>query len=64
MALQDNILRHRDRLGLTQRQLAEKAGLSQPAVAQYELGQKKPSLNALFKLAVALGVDASELLAS
>ena len=64
MAVRDNIVHHRTKLGLTQRELAEKAGLTQGAIAKYELGINTPSLNALFRLAVALDVDASELLAS
>ena len=41
--------------GLTQTELAEKTGLSQQAVSDYEVGNRKPSLDAAEKLA--LGLD-------
>jgi transcriptional regulator with XRE-family HTH domain len=53
----------REAQGLTQEQLAKKAGLSQAYLSQLEAGDKKhPSLPALKRLARALGVPVGELL--
>lgn len=46
----------REHLGLTQQQLAEKAGIKQPALARIESGAVTPRTATLAKLAVALGV--------
>jgi len=43
--------------GLTQTELAELAGTSQPAIAAYESGSKLPSLRTLLKLAKAADLD-------
>ena len=64
MTVRDNIAHHRNRRGLTQRELAKKTGLAQGTIAKYELGLVKPSLDALFRLAVALDVDVSELVSA
>jgi transcriptional regulator with XRE-family HTH domain len=50
----------RDR-GLSQQQLAEKAGISQAVVSYYESGRLAPSTNAADKLAQALGLPADVL---
>ncbi len=53
----------REEKGLTQRQLAQKAKVTQPYVALLEQGTKKnPSLTILRRLAKALGVPVTELL--
>jgi transcriptional regulator with XRE-family HTH domain len=53
----------REAQGMTQEQLARRAGLKQPYVSQLEKGTKKnPSLPALKKIAKALGVPVGELL--
>jgi DNA-binding XRE family transcriptional regulator len=53
----------RDAEGLTQEELAKKAGVTQSYIAQLESGLKKnPSLPTLKKLARALGVPVTELL--
>ncbi len=44
----------RSRAGLTQTQLAEKAGTSQPTIAAYELGKKSPTIRTLSRLAAAV----------
>lgn len=64
MTVRDNIVYYRTQRGFTQRELAEKAGLAQGTIAKYELGQKTPSIGTLFRLAVALDVDASELVSA
>lgn len=51
----------REHRGLTQAELAQAAGLSQPAIAQIESGQRKPGVVALQKLAKALGLDMGDL---
>ncbi|ACY99154.1 MULTISPECIES: helix-turn-helix domain-containing protein [Thermomonospora] len=44
----------REELGLTQAQLAERAGLKQPAVARFEAGGTMPTIPMLERLAEAL----------
>jgi DNA-binding transcriptional regulator YiaG len=39
----EHVLPLRNRLGLTQTQLAESVGVSQPTVAMWEAGHRKPS---------------------
>jgi transcriptional regulator with XRE-family HTH domain len=53
----------RKTLGITQEQLAEKAGLSPNFVGKLELGQRVPSFNTLICLAETLEVEVYELLA-
>lgn len=43
--------------GLTQKQLAEKAGVSQNGVSQWEDGSREPGWYAVLALAEALGVS-------
>ncbi|POY47696.1 helix-turn-helix transcriptional regulator [Avibacterium paragallinarum] len=40
----NNISKFRNQIGLTQAQLAEHLGWSQPRIANYETGVRKPSL--------------------
>lgn len=47
----------RSRAGITQAQLAKRAGTSQPAVARYESGQSYPSTATLSRLLRACGFD-------
>jgi HTH-type transcriptional regulator/antitoxin HipB len=48
-------VRHRrEQLGITQAQLAERAGLQQPAVARFEAGGTMPTIPMLERLADAL----------
>ncbi|TAK34538.1 MAG: helix-turn-helix domain-containing protein [Chloroflexota bacterium] len=42
--------------GLTQKQLAERIGTTQPAIARLERGERWPSVETLYRLAKALGV--------
>lgn len=57
-----NLRRFRKARGMTLRALAEKAGVSGPAVARMESGASKPSLDVLVRLARALGCTSDELL--
>lgn len=46
----------RVKLGLTQGQLAERIGLTQSAISQYEAGARQPSVETLAALLAALGL--------
>ncbi|MFF9778713.1 helix-turn-helix transcriptional regulator [Streptomyces sp. NPDC013978] len=46
----------REALGMTQSQLAQEAGMLQPAVARFEAGGTMPTLPLLERFAVALGM--------
>jgi transcriptional regulator with XRE-family HTH domain len=52
----------RQRRGLTQEQLADKAGISRGYLARLETSRHDPSLSTLEKLAKALGVKVGRLL--
>lgn len=56
MSVAERIARRREELGLTQTELAKKAGLKPPAISQYESGVRSPSYEALIKLTNALDV--------
>ena len=47
----------RERAHLTQRELAERAGMSQPAIAKLEQGAANPTLDTLARCAAAAGFD-------
>jgi ribosome-binding protein aMBF1 (putative translation factor) len=47
----------REELGWSQRQLAERAGMSQPGVARFEAGGTTPTIPVLERLARALGLE-------
>ncbi|MFI6485547.1 helix-turn-helix domain-containing protein [Nonomuraea sp. NPDC050663] len=52
--LGDAVRQRREELGLTQAELAERAGLKQPAVARFEAGGTMPTIPMLERLAEAL----------
>lgn len=54
---------HREELGLSQEKLADVAGLHWTFVGQVERGQRNLTLHNILKLAVALDVDPSDLVA-
>jgi transcriptional regulator with XRE-family HTH domain len=54
----NDVLLLRRRARVTQSQLAELAGTSQPTIAAYESGRKVPNLRTLRKLARAVGFEA------
>jgi len=58
-----NLARTRRAMGLTQAELAEMVGTSQPRVAEIEGGQGNPTFRTLAKLARALGVAVASLVA-
>ena len=47
----------RDKAGLTQGQLAERAEMSQQAVSAYETGRKEPTIPSLQRLVAAAGFE-------
>lgn len=51
----------RQKSKLTQKQLAEKIGLSQHAISKYEQDQRQPNLNTLKEIAKALNVSIADL---
>lgn len=58
----DNVYKYRTEAGLTQEELAEKAGIGASFVARIESGQKIMSVPVLYGLAKALHVSADMLL--
>lgn len=62
--LGENVKRERIRQGLTQDALAVEAGMRRSYLSDIERGVRNPSVHALGRLAVALGVEAAELLRS
>ena len=52
----------RERRGLTQEQLAKKAGVSRGYLARLETARQDPTLSTLEKLAKALGVKVARLI--
>ena len=57
------IRKYREKLGLTQAQLATKVGVTASAVTQWESGDRKPDIIYLKKLAQILNCSADDLLA-
>jgi HTH-type transcriptional regulator/antitoxin HipB len=52
--LAEAVRSRREQLGLSQRQLAERAGMTQPGVARFEAGGTTPTIPVLERLARAL----------
>lgn len=63
MSIGENIRALRERSGISQAQLADKAGISQPMLCQIERGTKNPSLQVGKEIACALNVSIETLLA-
>jgi DNA-binding XRE family transcriptional regulator len=57
-----NLVRLRTAAGLTQGQLAERSGVSQPQISQLERAAQEPRLSTVLALARALGVEPAALL--
>ena len=53
---------HRERLGLTQTELAKKLGVSQPAIAYWENGVRTPNVYVLKKMAEIFGCPIDDLI--
>ena len=56
--LKERLVFRRNRLGLTQDDLAEKSGVSLRSISNYESGESLPNLEQLYKLASALNINA------
>lgn len=56
MSVGTNLKTFRNNLGITQKQLADKSGLSVDAITRLELDQRSPNVTTLEKLAHALGI--------
>ena len=59
--LAQNLKKHRKRLGITQPELAERAGLSTHYLGMIEVGRNFPTADVLERLAAALGIKSNEL---
>lgn len=64
MPIGENIKKYRNNLELTQKQLAEKASLSESAIKYYESNRRNPKFDTIKKIAAALGVPINNLLSS
>jgi len=59
--LAQNLKENRRRLGITQPELAKKAGMSTQYLAMIEIARKFPTADILERLAAALGINPNEL---
>ena len=62
MAFAENVRRLRKKKGISQYKLAENVGVSQSAIAQYEIGIKVPTIIIGAKLAKELDTTCEDLL--
>ena len=51
------LIAYRSENGLSQRELAERLGVSQPRVVELESGEKNPQIETLVKIAAATGIE-------
>ncbi len=63
-ALGDELRFRRKGLGISQEELAHRAGVNRTYVAKLELAKNQPTLQILYKLAFALDVDLSQFVRS
>lgn len=61
MDFSEKIKKLRAEHGMTQAQLAQKAGLAEISIRQYELRRRKPNYDALMSIAKVFNIDISEL---
>ena len=59
-ALPESLRRRRERLGISQRDLADRLGVDQSSVAKWETGDRKPSGPLLIELMDLLGLGLSD----
>lgn len=62
MTIQERIREARKKQGLTQKQLAERMGVTQSMVGQYETNRQPPKITTIIKIASALNVDVTYLI--
>ena len=55
--LMDQLVAKREELGVSQREMAKRMGVSQPAVAQFELSSANPTISSVIRYANKLGVE-------
>lgn len=58
----NKIRKHRERLGLTQLELAVAAGITPPTLSRIENGHQMPNLVTVYQLARTMGVTVEELI--
>lgn len=58
----ERVKARRKELGLTQVQMAERMGMTQPAYAAIEVGTRAPGFHQLYRLAAALNSNVQDLL--
>ena len=56
-----NIQKIRKERGFTQAELAKKAGISEISVRKYESGERRPKIETLSKIAIALNIPVADL---
>ncbi len=61
MEFAKNLKREREKIGLTQGEFANRIGVAQPMVAQYETGIKQPAFLTVVNIERVLGVSVREL---
>ena len=61
MHIGENIRRHRDKVHLTQKQLAERAGLKDTRISEIENGKGNPTISTLIAIASALETSVEKL---
>jgi len=61
MNIGNNIKHYRQQRGLTQEQLASKSGISKNGLWNYENNKRKPNIETLTDIAMALNVSMSDL---
>lgn len=64
MSFADNVKRLRETKGITQAELAKRVGVTQPTIAQYEMGIKIPTIVVGARLAEQLGTTCEGLIGS
>lgn len=64
LSFAENVKRLRETKGLTQAKLAELVGVTQPTIAQYEMGIKIPTIVVGARLAEQLGTTCEGLIGS
>lgn len=61
MSIGEQIRKYRNEMGLSQKDLGEKLGVSQAMIAQYENGKRKPKIETQREIAYAIGIPLSKL---
>ena len=61
MPLSNNLVHYREKIGITQEQLAEDVGISRTMIAHYEMGIKVPNVITGVMIAKRLGITVETL---